>query len=63
LVITGGGRVGKGALEVIAKTNIQKVSPEDFLNKEFNFPVYTQLDVKDYVKEMTDKSFDKSEFF
>jgi alanine dehydrogenase len=63
LVITGGGRVGKGALEVIAKTNIKKVSPEDFLIKDFNFPVYTQLDVKDYVSRNDNKSFDKSEFF
>jgi len=63
LVITGGGRVGKGALEVIAKTNIKKVSPEDFLIKDFNFPVYTQLDVKDYVSRDDNKSFDKSEFF
>ena len=63
LVITGEGRVGKGALEVIAKTNIKKVSPEDFLIKDFNFPVYTQLDVKDYVSRDDNKSFDKSEFF
>ena len=63
LVITGGGRVGKGALEVIAKTNIQKVSPEDFIAKEFNFPVYTQLDVEDYVSREDNKSFDKSAFF
>ena len=63
LVITGGGRVGKGALEVIAKTNIQKVSPEDFIAKEFNFPVYTQLDVEDYISKEDNKSFDKSAFF
>ena len=63
LVITGGGRVGKGALEVIAKTNIQKVSPENFIAKEFNFPVYTQLDVEDYFSREDNKSFDKSAFF
>jgi hypothetical protein len=63
LVITGGGRVGKGALEVIAKTDIKKVSPEDFLAKDFNYPVYTQLDVKDYISRDDNKSFDKSEFF
>ena len=41
LVITGGGRVSGGAIEVISKkTNIKKVSPEDFLNKDFNFPVF-----------------------
>jgi alanine dehydrogenase len=55
--------VGKGALEVIAKTNIQKVSPEDFLIKDFNYPVFTQLDVEDYVSREDNKSFDKSAFF
>lgn len=63
LVITGGGRVGKGALEVIAKTDIKKVSPKDFLAKEFNFPVYTQLDVEDYISREDNKSFDKAVFF
>ena len=63
LVITGGGRVGKGALEVIEKTNIKKVSPEDFLSKDFNFPVYTQLTAKDYVSRDDKKNFDKSVFF
>ena len=63
LVITGGGRVGKGALEVIAKTDIKKVSPKDFLAKEFNFPVYTQLDVEDYISRDDNKSFDKAVFF
>ena len=63
LVITGGGRVGKGALEVIAKTDIKKVSPKDFLTKEFNFPVYTQLDVEDYISRDDNKSFDKAVFF
>ena len=63
LVITGGGRVGKGALELIAKTNIKKVSPENFIAKDFNFPVYTQLDVEDYFSREDNKSFDKSAFF
>ena len=63
LVITGGGRVAKGALEVIEKTNIKKVSPEDFLTNDFNFPVYTQLVIKDYVSRDDKKSFEKSAFF
>ena len=63
LVITGGGRVSGGAMEVLKKTNIKKVSPEDFLTKEFNFPVFTQLDVEDYNKRDDNKSFKKSDFF
>ena len=63
LVITGGGRVAGGAIEVLEKTNIKRVSPQDFLNTAFDEPVYTQLDVEDYVKRDDDVSFDKSKFF
>ena len=63
LVITGAGRVAGGAIEVLEKTNIKRVSPEDFLNTAFDEPVYTQLDVEDYVKRDDDVSFDKSKFF
>ena len=62
-VITGKGRVGSGALEVISKINIKEVSPEDFLNKEFDEPVYTVLDVKDYYERDDKKPFVKEEFY
>ncbi|MDG1797163.1 MAG: NAD(P)-dependent oxidoreductase [Flavobacteriales bacterium] len=63
LVITGGGRVAGGAIEVLEKTNIKKVSSKDFLNKTFNYPVYTQLEVNDYVKRDDGQPFIKSEFY
>ena len=63
LVITGGGRVAGGAIEVIEKTNIKKVSPQAFLNETFNYPVYTQLEVNDYVKREDGKAFNKSAFY
>lgn len=50
IVMTGDGRVTSGALEVIETLGIRKVSPEDFLNKEFNHPVYTSLRSKDFYK-------------
>ena len=63
LVITGAGRVAGGAIEVIEKTNIKKVSPQAFLNETFNYPIYTQLEVNDYVKRQDGKAFDKSAFY
>ena len=63
LVITGGGRVAGGAIEVLEKTNIKRVSPEDFLSTNFGEPVYTQLDVEDYVKRDDGASFDIPAFF
>ena len=63
LVITGGGRVAGGAIEVLEKTNIKRVSPEDFQSTNFGEPVYTQLDVEDYVKRDDGASFDIPAFF
>lgn len=48
IVLTGGGRVAKGALEIINKLGLKEVSPSDFLNETFNEPVYTVLQVNDY---------------
>ena len=50
IALTGRGRVAGGAIEILEKLNIKKVSPQDFLNKEFDEPVYTQLSVTDYNK-------------
>ena len=63
MVITGGGRVAGGALETLEKTNIKKVNSYEFLNEEFNQPVYTQLDVEDYIKRNDKKTFDTPSFF
>lgn len=48
IVMTGSGRVASGAIEILECLNIKKVSPEDFLNKEFSEAVYTQLSPKEY---------------
>ena len=63
LVITGGGRVAGGALETLEKTNIKKISPQEFLKNSFDYPVYTQLEVEDYVKREDGKQFNKPAFF
>jgi len=63
LVITGSGRVGGGALEIIHKMNMKEVSPAEFLTKSFNEPVFTQLNVGDYNKRKDGNSFNKKEFF
>ncbi|PCJ24155.1 MAG: alanine dehydrogenase [Flavobacteriales bacterium] len=43
IVLTGTGRVSKGAGEIMKKLNIRKVSAKEFLNQTFNEPVYTSL--------------------
>ncbi|WP_420582404.1 NAD(P)-dependent oxidoreductase [Reichenbachiella sp.] len=63
IVITGGGRVAKGAMEVLLGLNIRKVTPERFVNEDFQEPVFTQLNSRDYNKHKEDKDFTRSEFF
>lgn len=63
VVLTGFGRVGHGAREVIDLIGLKEVSPDDFLNKDFNEPVYTQLKVQDYYARKDGKPFDKSAFY
>lgn len=63
LVITGNGRVGKGALEIIEQLGIKEVSSVDFMHKQFNEPVFTVLGVKHYNKRIDGKEFKTSEFY
>ncbi|MBL7779552.1 MAG: alanine dehydrogenase [Chitinophagales bacterium] len=46
IVLTGTGRVSNGAAFLLDLLNIPKVSPQDFLNKEYPTCVYTQLESK-----------------
>ena len=63
IVLTGKGRVGNGAKEILDAMGLKEVSPEDFLNQTFDEPVYTQIDVDWYNKHKEGKAFDFQEFF
>jgi len=63
IVLTGKGRVGNGAKEMLDAMGLREVSPEDFLNKDFKEPVYTQIDVDWYNVHKEGKTFDFQEFF
>lgn len=42
---------------------IKEVSPEEFLNSDFDHPVYTVLGVEDYNKTTDGSEFDKKQFY
>lgn len=50
IVLTGHGKVGMGAKEMLDGMKLKQVSPDDFLNKIYSEAVYTQIDVLDYNK-------------
>lgn len=48
ILLSGTGRVGGGTKEVLDFLKIKQVSPRDFIDKKFDEPVYTNIDVLDY---------------
>ena len=62
VVLTGTGRVGKGAAQVLEDMGFEKLSPRDFLNGEGK-AVFTQLHVRDYAKHPDEKPIDKHHFY
>lgn len=63
IVITGSGRVGGGAEEIMKVLGIEKVNAQDFILKEYDKSVYCQLEVSDYFKRIDGKAFKNEEFY
>ncbi len=63
IVLTGHGRVAKGVIEIFKVLGIEKVSKRDFLEKDFDGPVYAQLHVTDYAKRRDGKPGSLTDFF
>ena len=63
IVITGHGRVGGGAMEIINKLGLKEVNSPEFLAQDFNEPVFTQLGVDEYNAKTDGSSFSKRDFY
>ncbi len=58
ILITGGGRVASGALEIFRAIGVSLVEPEQFLSQQFNEPVMCRLDPWHYAQRKDGKPFD-----
>lgn len=63
IVLTGYGKVGNGAKEMLDAMKVKEVSVENYLSKNYNEPVYVHIDVEHYNKRNDGKEFDKDEFY
>lgn len=63
IVLTGGGRVANGSIEMLDSAGIKKVSKEAFLNESFDEPVYVQLQPEDYYKRKDGLAFTREQLF
>ena len=63
IVLTGTGRVAKGAALVLKDMGIQKVRPIDYVTKQYDTPVFTQLHSFYYAKRKDGNDFDNVQDF
>lgn len=63
ICLTGNGRVANGAIDVLKDMNIREVSPDDFLKRTYDEPVFTQLHGRHYVVNKAHTPFVKNEFY
>lgn len=62
ILLTGGGRVAGGALEILEKAGIRQVEPEAFLREDYDHAVYVRLDPWHYTQRIDGKPFDFNHF-
>ncbi|WP_452597159.1 NAD(P)-dependent oxidoreductase [Pontimicrobium sp. MEBiC01747] len=63
IVLTGSGKVGTGAKEILDHLKIKEVSVDDYLNKTFDEAVYVQIDVLDYNIRRDGQDLGKYDFY
>ncbi|CAM4193453.1 NAD(P)-dependent oxidoreductase [Zobellia nedashkovskayae] len=63
IILTGRGRVGNGAREMLDAINIRKVNVTPYLEQTFDVPVYCQIDASDYNKRKDGVRGNKADFF
>ncbi len=63
IVLTGSGRVGSGAAQVLTDMGIKKVSPKEFIQNTYEHPVFTQLNCVDYAAFKDGSTFNKEQFY
>lgn len=63
IVLTGHGKVGMGAKEMLDAMKIKEVSIQDYLTKTYTEPVYVQIDVLDYNKRKDGQVLTNEDFY
>ncbi len=63
ILLTGRGRVGNGAKEMLDAMGLKKVNVADYLSTTFKEPVYCQIDASEYNKRKDGVRGNKADFF
>ncbi len=63
IMLTGRGRVGNGAREMLDAMSLRKVNVGEYLEQRFDEPVYCQIDASEYNKRKDGVRGNKADFF
>lgn len=63
ILLTGRGRVGNGAKEMLDAIEVKEVTVTDYLKKDFDEVVYCQIDISEYNKRKDGVRGNKADFF
>jgi len=63
IALTGDGRVAHGCLELLDKLNIREVTPREFIEETYPYPVYVHLVPEDFYAQKDGAVWDKSDFY
>lgn len=62
IAVTGSGRVAHGILEIMNLMGVHEVEPDEYLQKQFSYPVYTQLKGPDLYQHRSSGTYNRSHF-
>jgi hypothetical protein len=62
VVVTGSGRVAHGVLEVMNLLGIIEVEPDEFLQRNFSYPVFVQLKGNDLYEHLLTNRYNREDF-
>jgi saccharopine dehydrogenase (NAD+, L-lysine-forming) len=62
IAVTGSGRVSSGCIEVMNLLGIKNIDPEEFMAKNFAYPVFTQLKGMDLYERIEDGGYHRDHF-
>ena len=62
IAVTGSGRVAHGILEIMNLMGVHEVEPDEYLQKQFTYPVYTQLKGADLYQHRSSGHYNRTHF-
>ncbi len=62
IAVTGSGRVAHGILEIMNLMDVQEVEPDEYLSRNFEYPIYVQLKGNDLYRHFETGKYNREDF-